>query len=377
VVGFSRRDNGATVEALLAEPIPFAELELRIALLPPISRGAHLGGPAIHARRLVQLWRGGEMTAGEIGKASDDELIARRTILTDGAEARAIDAALRARKRSKPIIEEARDREDLKRAWERVRSSKEMTTDAVRNYLHEIELATPKESRPETPKPSDRANYWGDDDVPLSQAFRLLDVEAVARAISRTALISDNDYPNDPIHWPLPPLNDLLPELHDAVWQALLDSELQIEAIPYERGKTGKIPCVIPSIELARLSPDWKLSRLCRGDLDEFVEARVRRAPADTPVETSTEPPVEPEPPAETSDEAPRRQRPSRAQLKAAMEEIAQGYPKDAHPPPFKEIEAALKIRHPGATRSQLREVVAKHAPQLHGERGRPRKSPA
>jgi hypothetical protein len=39
----------------MAEPIPLAELKLRILLLPPISRAAHLGGPAIHARRLVQL----------------------------------------------------------------------------------------------------------------------------------------------------------------------------------------------------------------------------------------------------------------------------------------------------------------------------------
>jgi hypothetical protein len=40
-----KRDNGGT----LAEPIPFFELELGIALLPPISRSAHLSGPVLHA----------------------------------------------------------------------------------------------------------------------------------------------------------------------------------------------------------------------------------------------------------------------------------------------------------------------------------------
>jgi hypothetical protein len=87
----------------LAEPIPFAELELRIALLPRISRAAHLGGPAIHARRLVQLWRGSEMTAGEISEVSNDELVAQYTVLgNDGAEAQAIYAEARTRA-AKPI----------------------------------------------------------------------------------------------------------------------------------------------------------------------------------------------------------------------------------------------------------------------------------
>jgi hypothetical protein len=267
-----RRNKNATTEALLAEPIPLAELELRIALLPPISRGEHLGGPVMHARRLVQLWRGGEMTAGEIVEASDDELIARRTILTDSAEAAAIDAALRARERSKPI-------ELAKPAFERPIMAG-TTLDAIKDYLRETKLAwSTKPPPPETPKPSDRANHWGDDDVPLEQSFRLLDAKAVARAILRTTLMSDNDYPDDPTYWVFPPLNDLLPELNDAAWQAVLAGEMQIEAVRYERGKTGGTPCVVSSIELARLSPDWKLLRLCRGDLDEFVEARVRRAP--------------------------------------------------------------------------------------------------
>lgn len=37
--------------------LPLAELELRISLLPPISRGAHLDGPTLQAERLVELWR--------------------------------------------------------------------------------------------------------------------------------------------------------------------------------------------------------------------------------------------------------------------------------------------------------------------------------
>jgi hypothetical protein len=34
-----------------------ADLELRISLLAPISRGVHLNGPVLHARRLVELWQ--------------------------------------------------------------------------------------------------------------------------------------------------------------------------------------------------------------------------------------------------------------------------------------------------------------------------------
>ena len=44
----------------MAEPIPLAELEMQIALLPRLSRGVHLGGPAIHAKRLVEFWKVGD-----------------------------------------------------------------------------------------------------------------------------------------------------------------------------------------------------------------------------------------------------------------------------------------------------------------------------
>ena len=41
----------------MADPLPFAELEFRLLLLPPISRGAHLAGPSLHAARLIEIWR--------------------------------------------------------------------------------------------------------------------------------------------------------------------------------------------------------------------------------------------------------------------------------------------------------------------------------
>lgn len=299
----------------MAEPIDWLELELRIVLLPPISRAAHLGGPVLHARRLVQIWRDSEMTNSEIDEVSDDELIARRMVIDDdGGEAKAIEAELGVRTRARAANPVA-----LSLAFE----------------------------PPETPQPSDRADRWGGDDVPLSQAFRLLSVPEIARAIDRTAHMSDHDYSNDPVHWPLPPLVDLLPELHDAVWRALLRGEMQLEATRYARGGISKIARLVPPIELPRLRPDWKLSRLCRGELDEFVEARVRWAPVE---------PVA-------------RKRPSKSELKASMVEIERQYPVDARPP-FKDIEAALKVRHPGVTQKQAREALA-YAPRLRGERGR------
>jgi hypothetical protein len=275
-----RRDNGGA----LAEPIPFAELELRIALLPPVSRGAHLWGPAIHAERLVELWK--------------------------------------------------------------------------------IEA---------------------DDDVPLEQAFRLLDAGAVAGAILRMTAArdagiaawteenlaklwddADNDageeeppknYPADPRYWTFPSLNDLLLELRELCWEALLDGVWRPEALKTARGKVGKSPRVISPIELPRLCPDWKLSRLQRGELDEYVEVRVRRAP------------VEPVAGKRTS-----KADLKKADLKAAMLEVAQAYPRDVRPP-LPEIKTRLED-HFGfeLTRQQARDALT-YAPQLRRERGRP-KSP-
>jgi hypothetical protein len=49
------RQNGEAAPP--SASLPLAELELHIALLPPISRVAHLDGPRLHAKRLVALWR--------------------------------------------------------------------------------------------------------------------------------------------------------------------------------------------------------------------------------------------------------------------------------------------------------------------------------
>jgi hypothetical protein len=268
----------------MAEPIPLAELELRIALLPRISRGAHLGAPRIHAERLVELWK--------------------------------------------------------------------------------IEA---------------------DDDVPLEQAFRLLDAEAVAGAILRTTAArnagiaawteenlaklwddADNDageeepaknYPADPRYWTFPSLNDLLLELRELCWEALLGGVWRLEALKTARGKVGKIPRVISPIELPRLYPDWKLSRLRRGDRDEWLDARVRRTPVELPK---------------------REPKPKKSDLKIAMEEVAATYPPGAHPPSEEIWRALDDLAGPGVTRAQAREALAKYAPQLRGQRGyrSTRKSP-
>jgi hypothetical protein len=116
-----------------------------------------------------------------------------------------------------------------------------------------------------------------DEDVPLAQAFRLLDIEAVHGAILRT--LGANDYPaSDPRYWFLPPLEDLLPELHELSWQAMLAEEFEVEAI---KGLHGTRPRTVLSVELPRLTPDWELSRLCRNGEDKFIHVRVRRRPAE------------------------------------------------------------------------------------------------
>ena len=269
----------------MAEPILFAELELRIALLPPISRGAHLGGSAIHAERLVELWK---VEAG--------------------------------------------------------------------------------------------------DDVPLEQAFRLLDAETVAGAILRATLAKDagveawtvehlakfwdaadhnddgeasaKDYPSDPRYWTPPTLSGLLLELRALCWKALLlDETLLVEAVKGLRGTRRR--AVLPG-ELARLRPDWSLSRLCLGERDEFIAARVRRAPS-KPVKKRW------------------RSRPSGEAVGNAMREIAKGYRSDARPT-FEQLSEAVnnRLAHLGleeATREQVRNALKEEAPQLRRERGRP-KSP-
>ena len=111
----------------MAEPLPLAEIEARLMLLPPISRGAHLAGPQLHAERLIELWK-------------------------------------------------------------------------------------------------------ADGEVALAEAFRLLDVEAVAEVILRTVTAGDCDE-GDPRHWHFPPFAGLLPPLREAAWQEILAGKLVLEAI--------------------------------------------------------------------------------------------------------------------------------------------------
>jgi hypothetical protein len=222
------------------------EIELRIALLPPISRGAHLAGPQLHAERLVALWE------------------------ADGA-------------------------------------------------------------------------------VALGEAFRLLDVEAVA-GVLRTVVAGDYDS-GDPRHWHFPPFADLLPELREAAWQEALAGRLVLEAI---KGITGRrhqplVPALLP-----RLIPDWVLSRLTRDGRDEYIDVRVRPMPA-------------------TAIPRPWQEKPSRDELKDAVEDAAEAYSSE-DPPLFDEFWAAVKIRAPGTTQIQMRKALKEQVPRLLRTRGQWRK---
>jgi hypothetical protein len=281
----------------MADPLALVELELRIALLPPISRGTHIGhrgdpqhpgGPRLHAQRLVDLWK-------------------------------------------------------------------------VEN----------------------------DDDVPLAQAFRLLDVETIAAVILRTA--ATGDYSGNPRHWTLPPLTDMLADLQACAWQAALDGVLAIDGLKGVRGTRRQR--VLPA-ELPRLAPDRRLPRLVRDDRDDrsehgdraerdecddcddqsakgdgganapiddvFIDVRVRRAPAE-PVKATWRP-----------------DKPRQQDADAAMDEIAREYPtarewcEDDPRPAFDEIWGKLKA-HCGdtITRAQARAALKTRAPHLIGHRGR------
>jgi hypothetical protein len=221
------------------------EFASRIALLPPISRGAHLAGPRLHAQRLVTLW-----------------------------------------------------------------------------------------------------TVADDNDVSLTQAFRLLDVNAVEGAIWRTA--AAREHAGDPHCWTFPAIEELLPELRELSWHDMLAGTILTEAIKGLRGTQHR--AVLPA-ELQRLTPDWQLSRLTGGSHDEFIDVRVRRPPSAL-IKTSW------------------RDRKSKTKLKAAMQDIAHTYPPGAQPA-FSEIMAALRARMPDLPRDAARAALKDYAPQLQGHRGR------
>lgn len=57
--------------------LPLAEIEFRLALLPPISRSAHLAGPKLHAERLIELWKAdGEVALAEAFRLLDVATVA-------------------------------------------------------------------------------------------------------------------------------------------------------------------------------------------------------------------------------------------------------------------------------------------------------------
>jgi hypothetical protein len=279
----------------MADLVPPIELELRIALLPPISRGANLGGPLLYAEQLVGIWKIDD---------GDDVPLAQAFRLLD---AEAIAGAI----------------------W-RTLNAKDQSSDVRYRHLPGLE------------------------DL-LSEVRELPDSELVEGVIWRSLEVGKY-HSDDPRYWYFPPLDDLLPELRELSWRAMLDGTLLAEAIKGVRGKRHR--AVLPA-ELPRLTPDWELSRLCRGTSDEFIEVHVRRPPAE-PVKKAW------------------RKRPDKSALKAAMTGIARGYQPDAQPS-LNEIWNALKGRlGPNVTRQQARDALKDYAPHLRGRPGyRSTKSPS
>ena len=185
--------------------------------------------------------------------------------------------------------------------------------------------------------------------VALAEAFRLLDVEAVAGVILRTAVAGDYDNKGDLRHWHFPPFTDLLPPLREAAWQEALAGKLVLEAIKGVRGKRHRT--ILPA-ELPRLIPDWELARFTLGDRDEFTAVRVRR-PSAEPVKATW-----------------REQIPEKA-LENAMKDIARAYEGKARPLE-KDIvkEMRNRLRRPDLPRDVIRGALKNYAPQLKRGRG-------
>jgi hypothetical protein len=232
----------------MAKPIPPLELAFdlafAIALLPPLSRGAHLAGPRLHAQRLVELWQ-----------------------------------------------------------------------------------------------------VAADDDVPLSEAFRLLDVGTVEGAIWRVTVARERKH--DPRYCTFPEIEELLPELSELAWQGMLAGTLLVKAIKGVRGKRYR---TVLSAEMPRLVPDWRLSRLVLRGNDEFIDVRVQHAPTE-PVKKAWRKPY-------TDDE-----------LKPATEALAKTYG-PGEQPSFEVFWNALQDRLPEITRRQAQHALKKFAPHLRGRPG-------
>jgi hypothetical protein len=148
----------------------------------------------------------------------------------------------------------------------------------------------------------------------------------------------------------------MLPELQACAWQAALDGALQVTAIKGVRGTRRR--SLLPA-ELLRLTPDWHLSRLVHGSHDEFIDVRVRRAPAE-PVKATW-----------------RSDKPAQEDVNAAMVTIAQGYPppeqygKDTPRPALVVIWGKVKeLCGDATTRKQVQDALAACAPHLQGQRG-------
>ena len=225
----------------MADPIRLIELELQVALLPPISRREHLVGPRLHAERLGALWR-------------------------------------------------------------------------------------------------------TDDDVPLADAFRLLDIAVIAGAILRLSVEIESA---DSRYWTFPELEELLPALRALAWEEILAGRLTVEGVAGVReGRRRRIP----PVRLQRLTPDWVLSWLTRSGQDEFTDVRVRR-------------------------EAPRPPRwqkpPSPATMRTALMKIEKNLPPGAVPSePDMRALLAKEMGRP-ISRQQVRDALLKfpHLKRTRGQR--------
>jgi hypothetical protein len=183
------------------------------------------------------------------------------------------------------------------------------------------------------------------DPVPLIQAFRLLDVPAVAGAILRGIVELERE--GDPRYWTFPTLEELLPELRELAWQRMCAGSLLVEGIKGIRGKRHR--SLLPA-ELPRLVPDWELSRLTRDGHDEFIDVRVQRAPAE-PVKKAW------------------REKPSPTDIKVAVQEIDRAHPLNAEPPTFDEFHSMLQSHFPDFPRDEARKAL-NYAPRLRRARG-------